>query len=333
MTKHNVSVLAATAATIFLFSSNAITADNRDIQSASQQQLGPASPLLNRTLDSIPPKLFQKMFQSHKLVGSPGLAWKKQRVITVAFYGGSDDLYQLVEQTASEWTTLGGQLSFSFKDNAGHYHHWSPDDKSPAANIRIGFDDTGYWSLLGVLAKNVDPGDPTMNFRGFPVDLTKYFRGQNAAEWRISYEHTTIIHEFGHAIGLSHEHFNPQCQKDLKMDTIITYLMGPPNNWSQDQARFNMDAQYYAEILAQQAGPLESKLINSSTTDQSSVMLYVFPANFYKSGGTSVCKPIGDHGQDWPTTLSEGDKQFYLANYRVIASPFGASNPTKRIKK
>jgi len=332
MTKHNMSVLAVTVMTIFLFSPNAITADNRDIKSASQQ-LGPASPLPNKTPDSIPPKLFQKMFQSHKLVGSPGLAWKKQRVITVAFYGGSDDLYQLIEQTASEWTALGGQLSFSFKDNAGAYHRWTPDDKSPVANIRIAFDNTGYWSLLGVLAKNVDPGDPTMNFEGFPVDLKKYFRGQNAAEWRISYEHTTIIHEFGHAIGLSHEHFNPQCQKDLKMDTIITYLMGPPNNWSQEQARFNMDAQYYAEILAKQAGPLESKLINSSTTDQSSVMLYVFPVNFYKSGGASVCKPIGDHGQDWPTTLSEGDKQFYLANYRVIASPFGASNPTKRIKK
>jgi hypothetical protein len=298
-----------------------------------QSQPAAAVPATDEMLDSIPAALFQKMFQSHKLVGSPGLAWKKQKVITVAFYQGSDDLFQLIEQTATEWTALGGQLSFSFKDAAGRYRHWTPNDKSPAANIRIAFDNTGYWSLLGVLAKNVDPGDPTMNFKGFPDQLQKYFRGQNAAEWRTSYAHTTILHEFGHAIGLSHEHFNPQCQKDLKMDTIIAYLMGPPNNWSKEQARFNMDAQYYAEILAQQAGPLESKLINSLTTDQSSVMLYVFPVIYYASEDKSVCKPIGDHGQTWPTTLSEGDKQFYLANYRNISSPFGVVSPMRGSKK
>lgn len=306
---------------------------SRDIQIAPQSQSGPSPPAANRMLDSIPPTLFQKMFQSHKLVGSPGLSWKKQRVITVAFDGGSDDLYRLIEQTANEWTALGGQLSFSFKDGAGRYRHWTPGDKHPVANIRIAFDNTGYWSLLGVLAKNVDPSDPTMNFEGFPDDLQKYFHMQKAPEWRTSYAHTTILHEFGHAIGLSHEHFNPQCQKDLKMDTIISYLMGPPNNWSQEQARFNIDAQYYAEILAQQAGPLESRLVNSPTADQSSVMLYVFPVSYYKSGEKSACKPIGDHSQDWPTTLSEGDKQFYLANYRVIRSPFRASSQTKGSKK
>lgn len=293
----------------------------------------PAASASNGMLDSIPPALFQKMFQSHKLVGSPGLGWKKQRVITVAFSGGSDDLYQLIEQTANEWTALGGQLSFSFKGDRGQYRHWTPDDKFSAANIRIAFDNTGYWSLLGVLAKNVDPGDPTMNFGGFPEDLQKYFRGQNAVEWRMSYAHTTILHEFGHALGLSHEHFNPQCQHDLKLNTIITFLMGPPNNWSQEQARFNMDAQYYAKILDKQAGPLESKLITSRTTDQSSVMLYLLPVSFYKSEDKSVCKPIGDHGQKWPTTLSEGDKQFYLANYRVISSPFGAASTKKPSKQ
>ena len=160
-----------------------------------------SGPTTVRMLDSIPPMLFQKMFQSHRLVGSPGLAWKKQRVITVALNGGSDGLYRLIEQTAGEWIALGGQLSFSFKDGTGQYRRWSPNDKSPAANIRVAFDNTGYWSLLGVLAKNVDPGDATMNFDGFPNDLAKYFNGQNTAEWRTSYAHATILHEFGHAIG------------------------------------------------------------------------------------------------------------------------------------
>lgn len=274
-------------------------------------------------LDSIPAPLFQKMFRSHQLVGSPGLAWKKQRIITVAFNGGSDPLYQLIEQAAKEWTALGGQLSFSFKESNGAYRKWRYDDKSPVANIRISFDDSGYWSLLGVLAKNVDPGEPTMNFKGFPSDLERYINGENAYDWGKSYARATILHEFGHALGLSHEHFNPKCQEDLKLSEIVQYLKGPPNNWSEEQALFNMDAQFYIKALARQAGEQESKLVTSPDTDRSSIMLYLFSDTYYKSGSRSPCKPVGDQGQKWVTKLSAGDKKFYLANYGKIASPFG----------
>lgn len=290
---------------------------------------GGTAQLQLKMIDSIPAPLFNKMFKSHQLVGSPGLAWKKQRVITVAFNGGSEPLYQLIEQTADEWTSLGGQLSFSFKDASGHYRQWHTNDTIPAANIRVAFDNSGYWSLLGVLAKNAEAGDPTMNYEGFPNVLRRYFNGANHDQWRKSYEHTTILHEFGHAIGLSHEHFNPQCQGDLQMASIIQYLEGPPNNWSDDQAKFNMDAQFYIKVLAQQAGPLESNLITSAKTDRSSVMLYLFSDAFYKSGAASPCKPAGQQGQKWVTNLSNGDKQFYLDNYRVIPSPFGSGSGSK----
>jgi hypothetical protein len=272
-------------------------------------------------LDAMPPELFQKMFRDQTLVGSPGLAWKRKRVLTVAFDGGSDDLYELIERTANDWTAAGGQLSLSFKDDAGQYRHWTTTDSVPAADIRISFDRKGYWSMLGVLATKVEPGDPTMNYQGFPEKLKKYFGGANAAEWRKSYEHTAILHEFGHAFGLSHEHFNPECQKDLLLETIIAYLMGPPNNWTREVALFNIDAQYYAKMLAQQAGPLESKIINKSYTDQSSVMLYTFPPEFFASGDRSVCKPAGDRDRRWATTLSEDDELFYVSNYRVVSAP------------
>jgi len=296
-------------------------------QTPLTQQSGASVPQsVSRKLpDRIPPALFRKMLRSTQLVGSPGLAWKRQKVVTVAFQGGSDDLYALIEQTANEWTSLGGQLQLSFHDKPGHYRQWTTADKSPAANIRIAFNDGlngGYWSLLGVLARNVGPNEPTMNFEGFPTTLQQYFDGQNSSEWLKTYEHATILHEFGHALGLSHEHFNPQCQKDLKIDSIIKYLMGPPNNWSEEQARFNIDAEYYKRILGRQAGSLNSTLVVSRTTDQSSVMLYLFQVSYYVSGVDSVCKPIGDSGMEYPTTLSAGDKEFYLANYKTISSPF-----------
>lgn len=276
-----------------------------------------------KALDAIPSNLFEKMFSSKKLVGSPGLGWKRKRTLTVAFNGGSEPLYRLIEEAARDWTSIGGQLKFSFTDASGKYRVWSPKDTTVSADIRIGFDQKGYWSLLGVLAQNVEPGDPTMNFGGFPTDLQRFFDGRNAAEWKTSYERSTVLHEFGHALGLSHEHFNPKCQQDLKIEEAVASLMAPPEGWSYDQARFNIDAKYYAEVLKQMAGPLESKLLTSPNTDQRSQMLYGLGDKLYKSGAQSVCKPIGDHGKPWPTVLSDGDKAFYMANYKVISSPFG----------
>lgn len=301
----------------------ALVISGTGMHSARAQPVAPSRmPSVHKAIDSIPPKLFRKMFRSDKVVGSPGLAWKKQKRITVAFHGGSLPVYQLIEQTANEWTALGGDLSFSFKNRSGDYHTWSPKDQVRQADIRIGFDDSGNWSLLGVLAQNVEPGDPTMNYEGFAQKLERYFNGQNSAEWKLSYEHSTILHEFGHALGLSHEHFNSQCQQDLKIASVVAYLTGPPNNWSIDEARFNIDAKYYAQVLAKQAGPRESNLFKSKVTDQRSVMLYLLDFSHYKSGQKSVCRPIGDANQAWATKISDGDKNFYLANYRKISSPF-----------
>ena len=107
------------------------------------------------------------MLRGGRLVGSPGLTWQDKSVLTVAFRGGSDELYQLIEQTANEWTASGGRLSFSFKDDAGHYRLWTTDDTVPAADIRISFDKHGYCSAIGALAAKNDPNEETMNYESF----------------------------------------------------------------------------------------------------------------------------------------------------------------------
>ena len=89
---------------------------------------------------------------------------------------------------------------------------------------------------------------------------------------------------------------------------------------SKDQARFNMDAAYYFQVVANQAGPQDSHAVLSATSDQASVMFYSFTDDFYKSGTKSPCKPAGTLG--YATTLSRGDRRFYLANYSNIPSPF-----------
>lgn len=62
--------------------------------------------------------------------------------------------------------------------------------------VRITFDSTtGNWSALGSLANNVSPAQATMNL-GWVFDTVD----------DQPYEEAVILHEFGHVLGLSHEH-------------------------------------------------------------------------------------------------------------------------------
>ncbi len=274
--------------------------------------------------DALPAATFMQMTSGRKLVGMPGLTWNRQ-VLTVAFEGGSDPLYVLIEQTASEWTATGGALRFSFREREpnGPFRRWSSQDTEPAAAIRVSFrsdaDYKGYWSVIGIMAENIDANKPTMNFDGFPEKLASYYNGQKRSIWLASYEHTVVLHEFGHALGLAHEHFHPDCQADLQLDMAIASLMNPPNNWGYDLARFNTDASYYFIVTAN-ATSLNTNAIFSGKPDQSSVMLYRFSDDFYKSGARSPCKPAGSLG--YATKLSKGDAQFFLDKYGQITPPF-----------
>ena len=68
---------------------------------------------------------------------------------------------------------------------------------------------------------------------------------------------------------------------------IYTYLSGPPNVWSRAKVDHNLRP--------------TTGHTTASAFDRASVMLYRFPALFYRTSG-SPCAPSGD-GQD----LSEGD--------------------------
>ncbi|KAG6916246.1 hypothetical protein DXG01_007743 [Tephrocybe rancida] len=84
-------------------------------------------------------------------------------------------------------------------------------DGDESAMIRIGFDpDAGTWSTVGMRAVDIPMHEPTMNFawiRDSPV-VSTFDRG-------------TILHEWGHALGLVHEH---QRASPRLLDRIYPYL-------------------------------------------------------------------------------------------------------------
>ena len=161
--------------------------------------------------------------------------WSNGSLLRIYFLGGSSADHNLVKKYAPEWTEH-ANLNFEFTD-------------SRSANIRISFDSNdGAWSYVGTDNQNIPIHAATMNLGWVDKDV--------------------ILHEFGHMIGLSHEHQNPDGGIEWNEDEVIRDLSGPPNFWSEEQIRHNVLRKYSADQ------------INGTTFDEDSVMLYAFPGRW-----------------------------------------------------
>ena len=125
-------------------------------------------------------------------------------------------------------------ITFNFVDNMND------------SDIRISFDSAdGAWSYVGkdsIQYKN----QPTMNLGWFDV--------------------ATVMHEFGHALGLIHEHQNPS-GKDIQWNTKVVYeWASQTQGWDNQTTYTNIVEKYSIDQL------------NATSFDPESIMLYFFPA-------------------------------------------------------
>jgi len=197
-----------------------------------------------------------------------GKTWMNGSSLHVRFIGGSAaERAKAVEQAG--WWTAVCNLSIVFDD-------------APGAEIRIAFDpNDGAWSYVGTDCRSIPADQPTMNL-GF-------------------LDGGTAAHEWGHAIGLAHEHQNPAGGIQWNEEVVLRALAGSPNFWDAATTRHNVLQRYGADQ------------IKGTRFDPDSIMLYFFPAEWTTNG-------IGTHANE---LLSALDKSFVAG-----AGMYPKSRPT-----
>jgi serralysin len=175
--------------------------------------------------------------------------WNTNSRITVSFLNGDPALRERVRAVAQTWLGTGlANLKLSFQN-------------STDSMIRISFDRPGSWSVIGTTCLKVkSQSEPTMNFGWLKPD---------SAQEDVD---RVVLHEFGHALGLIHEHQNPNNPIQWDRDAVIADLNNGKNPWTLPQIEQNMFQAYNRTET------------NSSKFDAQSIMLYPIPARWTKDG-------------------------------------------------
>ena len=194
--------------------------------------------------------------------------WENGRRLRVKFLDGITEVKSKVAAIAKEWEAI-ANLTLDFVN-------------SGAAEIRISFAEEGFsWSTVGIDALTVPSSQATMNYGWLEpnTSLREYQR--------------VIRHEFGHALGMIHEHQNPAAQGQIPWDKEKVYAYYAQQGWSRADVDFNI-FELYAEDST-----------NHTSFDPTSIMEYAIPDSL----------TVGSYSIGWNTTFSPTDIEFMRRQY------------------
>src|SRR5262249_5475534 len=208
--------------------------------------------------------------------------WGVGARLTIAFLEGAPDLHRRVASLARLWLTeTGADIDFEFWIDIPH----DPEK----ANLRIAFKPAkGSYSYLGRYALAIAPDEPTMNLGWMTLELDE------------EHARAVVLHEFGHALGLIHEHLSPTQVINWNKSNVIADLKRT-QAWDDATIEANLFAHY------------DPGAIFATDLDPQSIMMYPIPPGWTTDGVT-----VG-----FNTQLTEQDKGLIRAAYG-LRPVFGA---------
>jgi hypothetical protein len=205
--------------------------------------------------------------------------WGAGAVLRITFIGGEQKHIDRVKKIANRWMEV-ANVTFKYVKSG---------EKS---DIRIAFQAGGSWSYVGKQATHPKLASrPTMNFGWLSDQLEEN-----------NYKRV-VLHEFGHALGLIHEHQSPSGNFQWNTDALKKeFGKGTKNNWSDKYIEDNIVTKAHKDST------------NYGAFDKNSIMLYWFDPKLVTNGSEAI--GIGQHNYD----LSQEDIRF-------IASQYGKPKP------
>jgi hypothetical protein len=196
-----------------------------------------------------------------------GKRWKNGRRLRVRHLDGDPAIHAKVERFAKTWQQF-ANLTFDFGAHA-------------EAEIRISYHlDDQSWSYTGTDALSVAEAEHTMHFGWLEPDTEEQ-------EVR-----RVVIHEFGHALGMIHEHQHPENQINWDKDAVYDHYCNRLK-WTRQQVERNLFA------------PQARGETQFSKYDPCSIMHYPVPPEL-----TVDRRAVG-----WNRELSATDKRFIAQIY------------------
>jgi hypothetical protein len=192
--------------------------------------------------------------------------WPNGSTLRARFLDGDTGVRERVAAIAKEWEDV-VNLTLQFV-------------RSGAAEIRISFAEKDFsWSTVGTDAQTVGRSEATMNYGWLEPDteLSEYQR--------------VVRHEFGHALGMIHEHQNPTAK--IPWDKPKVYAYYAEQGWS----RADVDANIF-EVY-------DTDSTNFTEFDPTSIMEYAIPEDL----------TIGNYSVGWNIELSPTDIEFMRRQY------------------
>ncbi|KAK0673796.1 hypothetical protein QBC41DRAFT_310582 [Cercophora samala] len=214
------------------------------------------------------------------------LLWPSdKRQLKVRFLNGTTQEKDYVKQLVNQhYNSLPLRIKFFF----------FTDGASGDSDIRVQFNENKSCSYLARDAENY-PNKPTLWINRSLTIKSQEERGRRLQR--------IVLHEFGHALGMEHEHGHPDCRADW--------------NWRVLQAKTG----WTAERVQLNYGKHQSPRTRLAPYDKKSIMHYsVEPGDTHNK-----MQPVA---QSW--VLSDGDKRFLMALYPlpIASSSSSSSKPT-----